>query len=507
MISVATKRRATLAIVGALSVVALAPAAAHADRYVVDHCKNWDTNAGAVAFPLVSGTTANDCGAGGGLHKQVLGPVMGPDTSVRIDLSIPADRPNITIERVLTSYSAPPQSGSAAYLTLYMHGQMIRNDLTPAAPTVDSVLPPGIRQLAWVVYCAAANGSTPCTFTDGFVLNVFKSRLFLNESVAPTLTVTGGTLIGTSAKTGQGSLTFDANDMDSGVSSVTVELGSTVVGAIQYPCAFNDWSVCQRDRTSQLLVDTTRVPDGNHELRIAVRDAANNTLTRSLGTIAVANGRVGSPNGANPFRLAKITARFARTRARSRRLRYGSRPTISGTLVNEHGQPISGAAITVLQRRRQAGADPSQIATITTAPDGRFSYKLPAGPSRTIAFAYSTFTGDPKPTATSTLRTIVRAIVSARIAPRSPRAGQQITLTGRLRLLPRAGIEIKIQPREGRRWYTFGTVKTTRSGRFRWRYRFKPSKAGQTFAFRARVDSPIYPFASGNSKLILVHVR
>lgn len=142
-----------------------------------------------------------------------------------------------------------------------------------------------------------------------------------------------------------------------------------------------------------------------------------------------------------------------------------------------------------------------------TGPDGHFSHKLGRGPSRTITFAYTAFTGDAKPAATSSLRAVVRAVVSARITPRIVRAGRRITITGMLAFAPRAGIEIKIQPRQGHRWYTFGTVKTTRGGKFRWRYRFSPSKAGQNFVFRVRVDSPIYPFAAGNSNPVRVHVR
>ena len=214
---------------------------------------------------------------------------------------------------------------------------------------------------------------------------------------------------------------------------MSVALGTTAVGTVQYPCAYDDWSACQRDRTSQVLqVDTTKVPDGSHELLVTVTDAANNTLTSSLGTIAVANAAaagatIGAPNGTTASRLAKISARFTTTRARVRRLRYRSTPTIRGRLVDERGQPIAGASIAVRQRRVQAGADTVQVGAVTSAADGRFSYKLAAGPSRVVSFAYYAFVGDPKPATTSSLRTSVRAIVSASISPRSVRAGRTIT--------------------------------------------------------------------------------
>jgi hypothetical protein len=490
----------------------LLPATGHAEQYIVDHCAGPDGTPGVAFASIVNPSTvgavmSNTCGIpGGGLRSQFPPGTMQSGDYVDFVLSIPDDRPNIQMERIITRYSAPGASGGLVFMPIYNQAfQEIYNAQAPATPEVDRPLPPGNRLVRWRVLCAGSS----CTFGDQYVLNLFRARLYLNETVAPTLTVSGGTLVSAGTKSGQPTLAFDANDTDSGVASVTVSLGSTMVGSAAYPCGIKDWSVCKRDQANQTLqVDTTKVPDGSHELLITVRDGADNTLTRSLGAIAVANGTgPGAPNGVNPSRLAKLTANYATTRKRSRRMSYGSRPAIHGTLVDQQGQPIVGATVAILQRHRQSGARSTQVATITTGRDGRFSYKLESGPSRTLTFAYTAFAADPKPAATSVLRTEVRASLSLAAAPRSPRAGQLMTLSGRLRLLPRARVEVKIQPRQGRRWYTFGTVKTTKGGHFRWRYRFDRSKRGSSFVFRARVDSPIYPFAAGNSRAIRVHVR
>ena len=509
MIPVAARVRAPLAALGVASLLAVVPTAARADQYVVDHCRHFDPDAPGVAFAEVTGATVDDCAGGsGGLNARAASGLMAAGSQLEIMLSVPADRPNIRIERVQTLYAADgPINGSATSLSLVNQlDQPVRIDTPPATALADVQLPPGARSLRWDLRCGTASA---CQFQDEYPLFVNKSRLYLNESVNPTLTITGGALAGAGAKAGQQSLSFDADDADSGVASVTVTLDATVVGSVTYSCAYNDWSACQRSRPGQLLqVDTTKVPDGSHELVVTVRDAANNALTRSLGTVVVANGpSAGAPNGASASRLAKITAGFATTRQRARRMRYGSRPTVRGRLVDERGRPISGATVAVVQQLRRAGADPVQVATVSTAADGTFSYKLAGGPSRTMTFAYSAFANDPKPTATSSLRTVVRAQLSSRVSPRSVRAGGRITLSGGLRLLGREGIEVKIQPRDGRVWRTIATVKTTRGGRFRWTYRFKRGAAGRTFAFRARVDSPLYPFAAGNSKPVLVRVR
>ena len=503
--------RALLALLCAAAALALAPALAQADRYVVDHCKNWDTDAPGTAFDHFTGVTANQCGSGGSLRRQIFGvPYMEPGGALHMQLLIPDDRPNIVIERVQASYgSHVTWSGATPFLIAFNHlGQHIRVDSPPIAAVIDSVLPSGARKVTWALSCATNAGPTGCSYSDGYVMDVHKTRLFLNEAVAPTLTVDGGTLTTPGTKSGLQSIAIDVADTDSGVRGVTVKLGATTVGGVEYPCAFADWSACQLARADQVIhADTTKVPDGVHEVLVVARDAANNAITRSAGTVTVANGpSPGAANGAGASRLARLTARFATTSARTRRLRYRSRPTIRGRLVDERGNAIAGAQIAVLQRARRAGAAQSRVATVQTGADGRFSHRLRSGPSRTVTLAYSAFGGDAGPAATATLRTTVRAVVSARITPRQVRAGRSITMRGRLALLGRSGVEIKIQARDGRRWRTIDDVRTTARGAFAWRYRFKASGAGSTFAFRARVASPIYAFASANSKPMRVRV-
>jgi hypothetical protein len=212
-------------------------------------------------------------------------------------------------------------------------------------------------------------------------------------------------------------------------------------------------------------------------------------------------------NGENASRLAELSAGYRSTRQRVRRMRFEATPAITGRLVDEHGAPIGGAAIAVRARRRQFNAATNQIDTVTTGPDGTFSYSLPSGPSRTVTFAYTAFAGDPKPAASASVGTLVRVSLSFAISPRSPRAGQVVRLTGRLRYLPRAGVPVDIYGRDGRVWRPFGHVKTRAGGRYTWHYHFKQAARGRTYALRTRVDSPVYPFTPGTSRSIYVPVR
>jgi len=101
----------------------------------------------------------------------------------------------------------------------------------------------------------------------------------------------------------------------------------------------------------------------------------------------------------------------------------------------------------------------------------------------------------------------VPAVVLAHITPHVTRTRVPIAMTGRLAFLPRAGVQILIYGRDGRVWRPIGKARTRANGHFTWLYRFKDSAAGRTFAIRAQVDSPIYPFAPASGRPTFVRVR
>jgi hypothetical protein len=394
------------------------------------------------------------------------------------------------------------------------------SDMATGFASPDNNPPAPLHRLT--LFCGNGAAGGPCNLLRAPNLTIAGTEVDLVESAPPTGTIDGGALASPGTKAGSATLSYSAADGESGIERVEVLLDDVAAGAqdlsrnLTLPsaqqgsgaCTYTGLAACPATQTGDIAVETTKVADGPHAVTLRIVDAAGNRKDVAGPQIVVGNGAVpGAPNGASASRLARLSARFASTKRRALRLRYGSRPTIRGRLVDEHGQPIAGAAVAVLQRLRRAGASAEQIDAVRTAADGTFSYKLTGGPSRTMTLAYSAFANDPKPAATTSLRTVVRALVSARIRPRSVRARTPITMAGRLRLLGREGVEVKIQARDGNRWRTIDDVKTTRGGRFRWTYRFKSSGGGRTFGFRARVESPVYPFAAGNSKPMFVRVR
>ncbi len=560
-------------VVGTLSALTISPAA-RAGQYTVDFCKVWETDAPGAVFPGLSGFGAAgevvDCHSGGpsgGVHQLHVGARMSYDTAAGIRLTVPPDRPAITMDRVWTAHELAPNSGSLAFLRFIGGETLLDNEPAPRLHQTDRTLPGGTRRLEWSVYCSYSAGPTMCQWASaGEVLHVYKAKLFLSESAPPSLSITGGSLLGDGVQKGDRAVTLDAADADSGVSSVAIKLGEKVVNTTHHHCTHADWSPCDRVRPGQIIpVDTTMVPDGTHPVTVVARDAAHNATIRSAGNVTIANrrepeGTVGAdaPNGASVANghdgapdagasrdpvaggataaqaipgpaptpsgasvnagarngaLASLSARLTVSHAglqqskRTRRMEYGGVASLRGRLTDEQARPIGGALLAVLSTQRRAGAPRVPIGTVSTGADGAFSYRLDPGPSRTVTFAYSAF-GSHTPTTQASVSTSVRASIAApSISPRSPRAHQRVRFTGRLRYLPRSGVQVNIQFRDGRRWRTIGLTRTGTQGRFTWFYRFTRSGPGDHFDFRAYVNSPIYPFAAGNSRAVRVRLR
>jgi 5-hydroxyisourate hydrolase-like protein (transthyretin family) len=362
--------------------------------------------------------------------------------------------------------------------------------------------------------------------TRSAVYDVFAADVLLNDVTPVAVGNVGGPLLAGGTLAGAQSVSFVASDVGSGVykGSLTVDgvvVTESVLDAAGGACAdlgvspdglpsYLNTRPCRASVNGLLTLNTDLLSPGSHELTIRAGDAAGNQTVVRTATISVVGPRpAGTPNGSSASRFAKLAAGFAgRRAARVRRFGFRALPTVTGRLVDEHGNPIGGAAVDVLVRDRRAGAERQRIATATTGADGTFRVQLPSGPSRTITVQYTAFSGDPKPSATATLSARVRAGVSAGFTPRSVRLGRRLRLSGRLRYLPRGSVLVRIQARNGRRWQTIDTVKTGSDGRYRWTYRFQlGASAGRRYQFRVKVDSPIYPFSPGTSRTVVVRVR
>jgi hypothetical protein len=181
---------------------------------------------------------------------------------------------------------------------------------------------------------------------------------------------------------------------------------------------------------------------------------------------------------------------------------FGAKLRVTGLLTNADGQPIDGAPIEAFGETGNFA-----IGLATTGPNGRFRYVLRARRNRELVFRYG---GSRRiGAAIAQFRLRVRAASSIQASRLRLRNGQQVTFTGRVRSrpLPATGKLIEIQAYFRGRWRTISTVRTNRSGHWRFPYRFGATLGRVTYRFRAQL--PVeggYPFAAGHSRVARVVV-
>ncbi len=388
----------------------------------------------------------------------------------------------------------------------------------------------GVTLVSWVARCSAPGepdaipAGAACPSTSA-VYQVFAADMLLDDPTPPVVKGAGGPLLAGGLLVGAQTVSLSATDAGSGVGqgSLVVDGAPVVAQALDAnggACAdlkvapdgrpsYVHAQPCPAAASNVLTLNTDALTPGAHTLSVLVSDAAGNQTVAQTATITVVGALpVGTPNGNGASRDAKLTARWTSTKKSTRSLGFKTGPSITGKLVGPSGSAIGAAAVDVVARDRRSGAPTKRIATAVTGADGTFRLKLPSGPSRLFTIQYTAFSGDAKPAAKVRLSTRVRARVSASISRRSVRVGQLLRVRGRLTYLRRARVDVAIQARDGRVWRTVDVVKTKSDGRYSWPYRFRSrGSVGRTYAFRARVNSPIYPFAAGNSGAVVVRVR
>jgi len=172
------------------------------------------------------------------------------------------------------------------------------------------------------------------------------------------------------------------------------------------------------------------------------------------------------------------------------------------------GKAIAHARLEVATR---TGTRPAVASQVTTDATGRAVLSLGRGASRAITIGYRMYADDPLARATASLRVQVRGRVALRASRRVLRNGQAVRLSGTLAggRVPRRGVDLAVQWRDGRRWRPFAQVRTDRRGRFHYAYRFTRTRGNVRYALRVQVlkGQVDYPYAPAASKAVRLVVR
>jgi hypothetical protein len=299
-------------------------------------------------------------------------------------------------------------------------------------------------------------------------------------------------------------------------------------------------------------VNNATLPEGDYEFRAEVPDEARNVATGTTNRGGQQQVLHISPTHVGPYRTdddpasvrlggpeaqdskasidTEITATAAKREVRTRcrrsrgkrrctrvpggttqvhdlRVAYGKSAAIHGRLTTTAGTPLPDTEVTVLARVATAGARYLAEASVRTDANGAFTYRAPAGASRTLDFHYRGNGMYKHADDQVTLR--VPASTTLRVSRRRVHNGRRVLFSGKLkgRPYPPRGKVLDLQAYYRGKWRTFATPRAARSGGWRYRYRFQATQGVVIYKFRVRVrPTSDYPYELGYSKVTKVRV-
>lgn len=228
-------------------------------------------------------------------------------------------------------------------------------------------------------------------------------------------------------------------------------------------------------------------------------------------TAALSNGTPASVDALLAVRFVKASG--SSTRSGSTVVAaFGQRLGVRGTLQTAGLRPIGGARVYLIQK--PVGADDSawRVAKdAVTATDGSFELPVDAGGrSRDLRVVYFPQGGSNVNRGSNALTLHVRQDATFSVSSRRLHNGGRLVFKGRvLGVIPRSGVDVRVQVQLNRSWYTFTKLRTSASkgGRFRATHRFTKTTRATTYRFRILVlPKSRATYVSGFSRPIDVRV-
>jgi hypothetical protein len=559
-------RRVVVGIVAALG-LGIAAAPAQAGVYTVYACsaagQQWDNRSWALVSPVGGIAADQDCGGDGNISINADRGGRTPDgqqASLQFLAPTGTGIADFRLVRRIVFRNNPPPDGTHRYHVITaLGGTALEGAGHYYAPTRDRLRGQGrwygypegnadtgydavtrasfpalagytgtARSLSVRIGCS--KGATPCGTTNASqVANaVSGAEIHVNDPTAPRdLTVEASGLLRGGQVAGTDLVRVKVSD-PSGIRRlelVDVTGAPQVVGSEDYftdaggvqtdrggSCSFRLAAPCPQLGSGETL-RASSLPAGKRRLVVRAIDAGGNVAERGPYEVdAVTPSNRGALNGGGATETGRIVARFTRgNRGTRRTIGFNSKADIAGQLLNEAGQPITGARVAVLTR--DLDDDEAKLRTyVTTDGAGRFRYRATAYASRLYQFAWTSHVNDVRFAANGYVTLRARASATLKARPRAVLVGRRVVLTGRLAgKRPRRSVDIVAQGRAGKRgrFRTFADGHVGRSGRFRVRYQFRdPASRGRTFSFRIKIERDSgYAYWGGYSRTARVRVR
>lgn len=337
--------------------------------------------------------------------------------------------------------------------------------------------------------CAARSRAT-LTIPDGIPDGSYVGRIVAedasgNESALARRISVDGTPPGAVLERARGkTIVLGLSDNASGVAGATLEVrrNSTEPYRTLNAAVTSTRLSAKLDRGSASKLD----------MRVTVRDNAGNVAQGNPTRFNVTSARVGR--------------RFRKVRSGHVKIPFGRRATLRGRLALSAGQAFAGQTIVATSAIRKHGAAPVPAGTAVTDRHGRFSIKVPAGPSRTYRLVFAGSGG-----ALGSARGVsVRVPASSTIhASRTRLAGGRVRFSGRLRnrgqRIPGRGLLLVLQGRDRGKWRTFEDTRTNGKGRWHVSYNFSGRPGRYPIRVRIRKQAT-FPFELGYSRALTIRV-
>lgn len=475
--------------------------------------------------PLGGPFGPDQCKTGEPYHPTVCrigGTAYGEAAAARYDLATPSVRVGLEcFAPEVRSCDTGAGGNPLGYYRLKAAVVTIRDDSAPALDAAGTLLEPGWRRGDSVASWSASDNTgirTVRLLVDGQE----RSRADLPcdfTSARPCADAANRTLGLGDAPIADGArqLQLVATDAAGNETTVTrtVSLDAHAPEAVLARASGRTISVRVADGASGVAAGAIEVRNRRSEpFRALPATLANGRLTARLdrGSAARAGIRVSVTDAAGNATAGQLSELALRVGGRSLRggaasVGYGRAARFSGALRTRDGVALAGQPVSVEQTLR--GATPAVVATVTTDARGRFSYRAPAGVSRTLRFIYGGGADLAPLTRRAQLRVRASSTISA--SPRVLRGGGRVRFTGRLGLrgttAPRSGKLVELQAYDGGRWRTFATARA-RGAQGRWSssYRFGGTPGRYPVRVRIRREA-VFPYDLGYSRSIVVRVR
>jgi hypothetical protein len=491
-----------------------------AGQYIIHNCPaslepNFDAgpwSAYGSAPPPRSDTFQSSCTPGSTLGTAIGWYGNEQTTNTALGMALRSPTPAITVRELRLVWSVAHQaSGSDTGAQVYANTGLQLVAPTPYAVGTSNpaqiTFPRGTQNVEVYSYCSY-DTSYGCVFPSTLapIIRAEGMDTTLEDTSAPTATITGGALAGDGPISGSASLQFTAADSGSGVREAQLLLDGSVIATHSYAnqCVYTNFTPCPSSQADTMTIDTRALANGQHQLALRVVSTAGNVQAVDSHALLVSNEGPSvliPPCAASGGMQTTITVNARHHVVVSN---YGEQAMLSGRLRGAAGKPIVGASVEVLTERVGGNGSFSPLNDVTTRSNGRFTARLPVGVSQLICLRYQLTPGG-RYAAAVIVAQQVRAALDLSIYPHTVEPNGTIFLSGHVLggFIPAIGKVVELQVYYRGSWRVFRTPQTDPRGHFESFYGFLGGQG--RFAFRAcvRAESE-YPYIFGCSRPVSV---